>query len=401
MAKFVWESVEWPASLRWDSAALLEPLAEVSRLQGMVLGAFQAIGLDLEEDALVDEAVTTSAIEGETLNRDSVRSSVANRLGVPTAGLPSERDRAIDGLVDILTDATRNHRAALTQERLWGWHAALFPTGYSKIRRIKVGGWREGPQAMQVVSGIRGDVVHFEAPPSAQVDREMEAFLTWWSGESSSLNGIVRAAVAHFWFVTIHPFDDGNGRIARALTDLALAQHDGREKRYFSMSQEIALHRSAYYEVLERSQRGTGDITDWIVWFLGALANALQVALDVVAQVGARARFWDAFKNVDLNARQRKSIGKMLEAGPSGYQGGMTNKKYVAITKSSKATATRDLADLEAKGVFRAGNDGGRSTYYELVWPEALRNIQPMSRADESSETAAKLKATPSNKRST
>jgi Fic family protein len=398
MPNFVWESEEWPSNLRWDPGALLEPLAMVSRLQGEVLGAFQLVGLDLEADALVDEAVTTSAIEGEALNRDSVRSSVANRLGIPTAGLPSERDRAIDGLIDILTDATRNHRAELTQERLWGWHAALFPTGYSGMWRIKVGGWREGPEAMQVVSGIRRDVVHFEAPPSAQVDSEMRSFLAWWSGESHSLNGIIRAAVAHFRFVTIHPFDDGNGRIARALTDLALAQHDGREKRYFSISQQIVRGRSAYYDVLERSQRGNGDITDWVVWFLGALADALKVALDVVAEVKGRAGFWDAYKDLDLNARQRKAIGKMLELGPSGYLGGMTNKKYVAITKSSKATATRDLADLEAKGVFRAGSDGGRSTYYELVWPQDLTSTHAPNASDESNENAIELKASPSNK---
>lgn len=373
VAEFIWQSKQWTSALKWDANEILDDVGKVSALQAKAVAVIESAGLDLEQEALVDEAVTTSAIEGEALDRASVRSSVAAHLGLDTSGMPKNRNRSVDGLIEVLADATRNASRPLDGERLFSWHGALFPTGRSGLKSITVGNWRTGSDAMQVISGPLGEppTVHFEAPPSNRLDGEMKTFFEWWNDTSNQLNGFVRAGIAHFWFVTIHPFDDGNGRIARALTDLALAQHDGRSRRYFSMSKEIVANRGSYYSVLEQSQRGNGDITHWLKWFLDTLARSISRSLDVVRFVETKAQFWTIQGDAALNARQRKVLDKLLNAGPDGYAGGMTNKKYVAIAKTSPATAKRDLGDLVSKGLLRVGPSRGRSAFYEIAWPSS------------------------------
>ena len=372
MTEYIWQRPDWTSSFRWDSERLMTPLAMARRRQGEILGLAAAlgfeVGLEARAAALVDEAVTTAAIEGERLDRGSVRSSVARRLGLPTAGLPPTA-RHIDGLVEMLVDATRRCNDPLTAERLWGWNAALFPTGYSGIRRLAVGGWRTSAEPMRVVSGREGrETVHFEAPPAAAIPLGMDRFLEWFEHDQHPGDGVLRAGLAHFRLVTIHPFDDGNGRIARAITDLALARDEGSALRLYSMSEQIRAEQSAYYEVLERTQRGAGDLTEWLVWFAGCLERAIERSQGRVGLAVEKARFWPGRSSVGLNERQRKVVNRMLDAGRGGFEGGMTTRKYLGLARCSRATAQREIADLIAKGLFVRRPGGGRSTSYDLVW---------------------------------
>lgn len=369
MVKYVWQAPSWP-DLYFDSAALLFCLGRARQMQGKLLGEARFFGLEFQAEVLTQEAVTTAAIEGERLNRDSVRSSIARRLGLPTAGLPAS-ERHVDGLVEMLVDATQNHEVPLTAARFKGWQAGLFPTGYAGIRKIATGKWRSGEEPMRVVSGPIGkERVHFEAPPAREVDYEIKRFLAWFDSDRSEYDGLVRAAVAHFRFVTIHPFEDGNGRIARAITDMALARDEGCDFRLYSMSAQIISEREAYYDVLERTQKGEGDITEWVVWFLQCLERAVLTSDAEVKKAVDKARLWQELAHLDLNERQRKVIDKLSEAGPDGFEGGLTNRKYRGMTKTTRETAKRDLADLLAKGIIKRNPSGGRSISYDLVWPE-------------------------------
>lgn len=373
MGRYIWQSETWP-DFSWDSTALLKPLGQARQAQGRLLAEVRfGLGLELQAEFLTQEGVATAAIEGEHLNRQAVRSSVARRLGLPTAGLPPA-ERHVDGLVQMLIDATMGYKKPLTANRLFGWHAALFPTGYSDLVEITVGRWRDRNEPMQVVSGPLGRKrVHYQAPPSQQVPIEMDRFLAWWSAPPAELDGMVRAGLAHLWFVSIHPFEDGNGRIARALTDMALAQDEGSGRRLYSMSHQIQVESSTYYEVLERTQKGVGDVTEWLAWFLKCLARAIQHSEKQISLALSHSEFWQKHAEAGLNQRQVKVIKKLLEAGPDGFEGGMTNRKYVGMAKVSRETAKRDLADLVAKGILRKNPSGGRSVSYYLVWPEKKR----------------------------
>jgi Fic family protein len=370
MMKYVWQSKSWPR-FSWDSSKIVKPLAQARKSQGILLGQAEEIGLEIQAELLIEDAMSTSIIEGEKLDKASVRSSVAQRLGLETAGLKPPQ-RHVDGLVEILLDATKNHSKPLTPERLFSWQAALFPSGYSGMRKIQVGQWRQGKNPMQVVSGPIGkEKVHYQAPTASGLDLEMKRFFAWWHEASTeNLDGLIRAGLAHFWFISIHPFDDGNGRIARALTDMALAQDEGLNTRLYSMSSQISLERAVYYEVLQQSQTGNGDITDWLTWFLGCLGRSMAGSKKQVALVKLRSKFWQIHRETDLNTRQRKVINRLLNVGPHGFEGGMTNRKYVNLTKISRETAKRDLADLITKKILSKRPSGGRSISYDLIWPE-------------------------------
>ncbi len=372
MVNFVWQHPDWTSRLRWNSERLLTPLAAARRRQGEIFGKAAGLGFDLGLEAqasiLTDEAVMTAAIEGEVLDRESVRSSVARKLGLPTAGLPPTA-RHVDGLVEMIVDATQRFDEPLTEERLWGWNAALFPTGYSGMLQIIVGDWRTSDEPMRVVSGPVGrETVHFEAPPAARVPGEMARFLEWYTADPDPEDGLLRAGLAHFWFVTIHPFEDGNGRLARAIADMTLARDEGTPLRLYSMSAQIRTEQDAYYDILEQTQRSDGELTGWLTWFVGCLERAVtnsEARLDLVL---TKARFWQDHTEVNLSERQRKVVNRMLDAGPGGFEGGLTTRKYVGMTRTSRATAQREIADLLAKGLLVRRPGGGRSTSYEIVW---------------------------------
>lgn len=369
MAHYIWQSGDWP-KFRWDSEALLRTLGSARQSQGRLLAEAEYFGLDMQAEVLTEEALTTSAIEGEKLDRDLVRSSVARRLGLPTAGLPHAK-RHVDGLVEMLLDATVNHRKPLDAERMKGWHAALFPTGFSGMQKIRVGDWRDGSaDPMRVVSGRVGrERVHYVAPPAGRLEEEMARFLNWFNSWPDNLDGLVRAALAHLWFVTIHPFEDGNGRMARALADMALAQDEKAECRFYSMSAQIVAQRDEYNDVLERTQKGDGEVTDWIAWFLRCQERAIMRSEAQVRIAVQKARFWQRGSALSLNERQRKVVNRLLDAGPGGFEGGLTTSKYAGMTKTSPATAKRDIAELLEKKILRRNPGGGRSASYGLVWP--------------------------------
>lgn len=310
MYQYIWQRPKW-SDFTWDSNKLLPLISECRLKQGRLLSKVQMLGLGTIEqtqaDIMVEEITKTSAIEGETLDMRSVRSSVARKLGLPSAGLPV--DRKIDSLVDILLDATRNFDAPLTVERLQGWQASLFPTGYSGLHKILVGQWRGDDEPMRVVSGPVGrETIHYEAPPSSVIDSEIAHLLEWWAASRGGLEGLIRAAIAHFWFVTIHPFEDGNGRIARVITDMALAQDDKEPFRYYSLSSQIMSDRDSYYSILERSQKGGTDITEWIVWFLECYLRSLSRSEGLLAKVFAKADFWRRHGHLALSERQKKVV---------------------------------------------------------------------------------------------
>ena len=363
--KYIWQAPDWP---RWqyDLAALAEPMAEVSRAQGLLLGRLADVGAALRDQAslvaLTDDVVKTSEIEGEQLNVASVRSSIARRLGVDIGAL-APVDRHVEGVVEMVLDATANCQAPVTQGRLFGWHAALFPTGYSGLSRIRVAGWRDdagGP--MQVVSGPLGrQKVHFEAPPADRLVAETEQFLAWLNADSGEPS-LIKAGLGHLWFVTLHPFDDGNGRIARAIGDLLLARADGSPQRFYSLSAQIQRERKAYYDILERTQKRSMDVTEWLAWFLDTLHRAVDQAQHTLDAVLTKARFWQRWATTPLNERQVKLLNKLLD----GFEGKLTSSKWAAIAKCSPDTALRDINDLLTRGVLRKSDAGGRSTSYEL-----------------------------------
>lgn len=362
---YIWQAGDWP-DWRFDLAALAGPMAEVSRAQGLLMGRLADAGMDLRDQAslaaLTEDVVKTSEIEGEQLNVESVRSSIARRLGVDIGAL-APVDRHVDGVVEMVIDATANCHSPLTRERLFGWHAALFPTGYSGLSRIKVGSWRDDAAGrMQVVSGPVGrQRVHFEAPPAERLEAETGRLLDWLNGTANE-HPLLKAGLGHLWFVTLHPFDDGNGRIARAIGDLLLARADGSPQRFYSLSAQIQRERKAYYEILERTQKGTMDATEWLAWFLATLHDAVDQAQHTLDAVLTRARFWQRRATTPLNDRQAKLLNRLLD----GFEGKLTSSKWAAIAKCSPDTALRDINDLLARGVLRKSDAGGRSTSYEL-----------------------------------
>lgn len=365
MTKYIWQATKWPR-LYWDDSRLIKALAEARKIQGQILGQAKFLELKEQAEILVDETIATSAIEGEKLDRNGVRSSVAKRLGLSTAGLP-EPKRSTDGMVEILLDATTNHVKPLTKDRLYSWQSALFPTGFSGINKIEVGSWRTGSEPMQVISGKMGKAkIHYEAPPSKIVSSEMETFFEWWNNPPENLDGLLRAAVAHFWFVTIHPFDDGNGRVARAITDMALAQDEKTKMRLYSLSAQIIKERESYYEILESTQKGKGDITSWLVWFLDMFTRSIQSSSQLIEKALWIGSFYAHNDGIALNDRQKKVIKKMMETFPADFVGGLTNQKYVSMTKTSSVTAKRDIQDLVEKNILLQNEGGGRSTSYRL-----------------------------------
>jgi Fic family protein len=362
---YIHERDGWPR-LRWDEAGLARPLGIVRHAQGRLLGQMEALGVAQREEAsvriLTEDALRTSAIEGETLDADQVRSSLARRMGLATAGLPPP-SREVDGLVEMMLDATRQAGAALTEERLLGWHAALFPVGGSPLVRITSGAWRtaaSGP--MRVVSGAYGhERVHFEAPSHDRVAGEIRGFLDWFNAPLV-VDPVIASALAHFWFVTIHPFEDGNGRIARAIADLQLARADGTHQRFYSMSAQIQWERTAYYDVLERSQRGSLDVTAWLEWYLACLQRAIAGSGALLTGVLAEARFWREYQAVSFNERQRRMLHWLL-AGP---EASLTSSRWAKVTECSADTALRDITELLAREVLVRDATGGRSTRYRL-----------------------------------
>jgi Fic family protein len=369
--KYIWEAKNW-FDFKYDKAALLKPLGELRTSQGKLLGrvALLDIGLEAEAQAniLVEETVRTAEIEGQKLNREAVRSSVAARLGLPKG--VGAHDRNIEGLVDVLLDAVRFHDKPLTLERINGWQAALFPTGHSGLRKIRAGKLR-GDEPMQIVSGPIGrEKVHFEAPPRERLDEEMKLFLQWWDSSRDSMDGILRAASAHLRFVTVHPYEDGNGRLARALTDMALAQDEKLKVRFYSISSEIMRIRNEYYNILEDVQRNKLDMTQWYLWFIQCVTAAIKHSQDIIANVFARVDFRNQHAQISLNERQKKVINCILEAGQGNFTGGLTTRKYVSIAKVSRATAFREISDMVSKKILRQLSGKGRSVHYDLVWPK-------------------------------
>ena len=366
--KYIWQINDWP-NWHFDLAMLAGPLADVSRTQGLLMGRLADVGMALRDQAslsaLTEDVVKTSEIEGERLDVESVRSSVARRLGVDIGAL-APVDRQVEGVVEMVLNATVHCAAPVTRDRLFGWHAALFPTGYSGLSKIKVGGWRDdasGP--MQVVSGPIGrQRVHFEAPPADRLEAETSRFLDWINGETGE-PPLVKAGLAHLWFVTLHPFDDGNGRVARAIGDLLLARVDGSPQRFYSLSAQIQRERKAYYDILERTQKGTLDVTGWLTWFLDALHRAVDQSQHTLDAVLAKARFWQRFAGMPMNERQVKLLNRLLD----GFEGKLTTSKWAAIAKCSPDTALRDINELLARGALRKSAAGGRSTSYELNEP--------------------------------
>jgi len=366
MAKYIHQLPDWPR-FGWDIAAMAPRLAEVRHRQGRLLGRMQALGFPLQGEATLQtitlDVIKSSEIEGAHLDETQVRSSVARRLGIDIAGA-IVADRHVDGVVEMMLDATQNFARPLTARRLCDWHAALFPTGRSGMRSIVSGSWRTNPadDPMQVVSGPMGrEKVHFEAPPGTLVPQEMDAFISWFNRDMD-LDPVLKGAIAHLWLVTIHPFDDGNGRIARAVTDMQLARADGCAQRFYSMSAEVRRQRRAYYQILETTQKGTMDISRWLEWFLSCLLAAIAASEDQLALVLAKARFWETYGGCPLNSRQRLVLGRLLD----GFEGKMTSSKWARIAKCSQDTAGRDLQALLALGILVRTMGAGRSTGYRL-----------------------------------
>jgi len=362
MGKYIYEYKNW-TDFKWDDKVINALFGEVRLMQGKIIGHMNALGFSDKEEAtltaLTLDVVKSSEIEGELLNYEQVRSSIARRLGINTAGLvPSSRH--IEGIVEMMLDATQRYDLPLTEKRLFGWHAALFPTGYSGPYEIEVGNYRTGE--MQVVSGAMGkEKVHFEAVKAENVKAEMDRFLDWLNSETM-LDAVIKAAIAHFWFIIIHPFDDGNGRIGRALTDMLLARAENSGERFYSMSGQILNERKRYYEVLQSVQHSTGDITEWLEWFLQCLKNALLATENTTQKVLQKAEFWKQHEQTSINERQRLMLNKMLD----GFEGKLQTSKWAKITKSSTDTALRDIKDLIEKGILKQTADGGRSANYEL-----------------------------------
>ena len=363
---YIHQRTEWPG-FKWDQAALEPVLGTIRNKQGRLVGRMESLGFSLRNEAILEtmtlEVVNTSDIEGEVLNTDQVRSSIARKLGIEYSGLvPSNRN--VDGIVEVLLEATQNYKNQLTEERLFEWHAALFQTSKSGLQKITIAGWRKddaGP--MQVVSGPMGkEKVHFEAPDALRVPLEMKIFMDWFNG-NQPIDPVLKSAIAHFWFVTIHPFDDGNGRIARAIADMQLARADGMQQRFYSMSAQILLERKGYYQILEESQKGGLDVTRWLQWFLQCFDAALSTSEETLKKVIQKARFWEYLKEKKINERQKLIINKLLD----GFHGKLSSSKWAKIAKCSQDTALRDIQNLIDQLVLVKEESGGRSTSYIMV----------------------------------
>src|SRR5580658_8535637 len=363
---YIHERTGWPG-FRWDHARISPRLVDVRHRQGRLIGRMEGLGFQLRAEAVLDslteEVLKLSEIEGETLDRDQVRSSIARRLGLDIGGL-TPRDRDVEGVVEMMLDATQGYDRPLTARRLFDWHAALFPTGRSAMSKIRVGAWRDDAKGpMQVVSGPIGkERVHYEAPAADRVRDEIKKFLEWFEKDNST-DLVLKAGVAHLWFVTIHPFDDGNGRIARAIADMVLARSERSPQRFYSMSAQIRQERKAYYEILEATQKGELDITRWLEWFLECLGRAFDRAETILATVLGKARFWESFAGVEFNEREREIVNRLL----NGFEGKLTSSKWAKLAKCSQDTALRDIEDLVRKKVLVKDAAGGRSTSYSLV----------------------------------
>jgi len=363
MAKYIYEHKNWP-HFTWQDKAINAVFGEVRSMQGKIIGQMNALGFSAKEEAtltaLTLDVVKSSEIEGELLNYEQVRSSIARRLGINTAGLvPSNRH--IEGVVEMMLDATQRYALPLTEKRLLGWHAALFPTGYSGPYKIETGKYRSGE--MQIVSGAMGkEKVHYEAVKPERVKMEMDKFLDWYN-DNNNLDLVLKAAIAHFWFIIIHPFDDGNGRIARAITDMLLAGAENSSERFYSMSSQILAERKQYYEILQKVQHSTGDITEWLDWFLHCLKNAILTTENATQKILHKATFWKLHEHTRINERQRLMLNKLFD----GFDGKLQTSKWAKITKTSTDTALRDIKDLIEKGILQQTNDGGRNVNYELT----------------------------------
>lgn len=363
MAKYIYEHPNWP-HFSWQDRVINAIFGEVRLMQGKIIGQMNSLGFLAKEEAtltaLTLDVVKSSEIEGESLNYDQVRSSIALRLGINTAGL-TPSNRYVEGVVEMTLDATQRYALPLTEKRLFGWHAALFPIGYSGPYKIEVGGYRTG--AMQVVSGAMGkEKVHYEAVKPEWVKEEMDKFLDWFNNDNS-LDPVLKAAIAHFWFIIIHPFDDGNGRIGRAITDMLLARAEGSGERFYSMSSQILAERKRYYEILQKVQYSSGDITEWIDWFLHCLKNAMLATEGATKNILYKAEFWKRHEHTPINERQRLVLNRLFD----GFEGKLQTSKWAKMTKTSNDTALRDIKDLVEKGILQQTNEKGRNANYELV----------------------------------
>jgi Fic family protein len=368
LIQWIWQQPEWP-DFRWDQARLAQPLIGARRKQAELVGMSRLLDprsdLLAQLEVLTSEGVATSAIEGERYDVETVRSSLARRLGLPTKGMPSA-PRGVEGLADVLVDATQNLAKPLTIGKLCDWQAALFPTGRSGLQKIGVGRLR-GAAPMQIVSGpLEKRRVHYEAPPRKGLDGELKRFLRWFNAPPADLDGLLRAGVAHAWFELIHPFEDGNGRVGRALLDRALAQDESRPTRLYSVSARLIVVRDQYYDALQSLSRGSLDATRWLEWFLDQISAACMLSIDKAERVLAKARFWMRHGQSGLNERQQKALNVLLDAGPQGFVGGMSNKKYAHLNRVSPATAQRDLSELTTLGILKLLG-AGRSARYELA----------------------------------
>jgi len=363
MAKYIYQYKTWP-KFTWNEKEIQVILGKVRHLQGKIFGQINALGFSFKEETLLStltlDVVKSSEIEGKTLNYEQVRSSIARKLGIEYAGMVYP-DRNIEGVVEMLLDATQNYKKNLDEERLFAWHGALFPLGRSGLYKIDVARYRK--DEMQIVSGAMGkEKVHYQAVPVKQVKFEMDKFLDWFNNDTN-IDLVIKSAIAHFWFIIIHPFDDGNGRIARAISDLLLARSDNSPLRFYSLSNQMLLERKQYYDTLQKVQYNDADITEWIVWFLNCLYRALINSEKNIEKVLIKADFWDKHKNTELNSRQRLMLNKLLD----GFKGKLKTSKWAKITKCSQDTALRDIKDLMKKGILKQEKSGGRSTNYELI----------------------------------
>ena len=362
---YIWQYPEWP-SFTWNDSRLIALLSEVRNLEGMIQGMMDGLGFNVQSmtalNVMTEDVLRSNEIEGVILNSDKVRSSIARHLGIDTAGLP-QPDHYTEGVVQIMMDAVTNCNKPLTPERLFNWHAALFPTGRSGMYPITVGAYRTGGEPMQIVSGAMGkEKVHYEAPPSEVVPDMMTDFLTWINSDNTVTDPVLKAAVAHLWFVAIHPFDDGNGRLTRTITDMQLAKADGFPLRFYSMSAEILREKKAYYEILEHTTSNSTDITEWLEWFLNTMKSSILRAKETVKRVVCKSSFWQRHREIPMNERQVRVVNMLWD----GFTGKLTSSKWAKITKTSQATALRDITDLIEKGILTAAADGGRSSNYLL-----------------------------------
>lgn len=365
---YIHEKDNWP-NFTWNEKLVSKKLAETRNLQGRLLGKMESLGFDLQDEAVLNtitlEIVKSSEIEGEILDLEQVRSSVARRLGIALAGA-IESERHIDGIVEMMLDATQHYDLPITKDRLFGWHSSLFPTGWSNMHKITVADWRKDTtEPMQVISGAMGkEKIHFEAPNSDIINSEIETLINWIELQND-IDPVLKSAIVHLWFITIHPFEDGNGRITRAITELLLARSDNSVKRFYSMSSQIRIERKQYYEILEKTQKGNSEITEWILWFLECLKNAFESTSELLSKILLKAEFWKVNTKTILNERQQKMLHKLLD----GFDGKLTTSKWGKICKCSQDTALRDIQNLMKKGIIQKEKSGGRSTNYELKMP--------------------------------